>query len=174
MLPTLLTLTIVVLAPLVPAMANADPCTPPKPVAQYLALHPGWRIETVVDLVPDDQKLWAQDHKGLCPGLAGVVLDASGKTSFALAVLANRGGKVSEQAIVLKPAGADFRTFVLQPPFKGRCCVVWRSPPGKSSDMDTGRAFDIPYDSVVWEEMESASQQFYFLRGKFHKLQTGD
>ena len=170
----LLILATVTFASLLAATANVDPCTPPKPVAQYLALHPGWRIETIADLVPDDQKLWAQYHKGRCPGLARVALDTGGKISFALALLGNRGGKASEQLIVLKPAGTDFKTFVLQPPFEGGRSVVWRAAPGKSSDMDTGRALTIPHDSIVFEEMESASQQFYFQRGKFHMLQTSD
>ena len=40
--------------------------------------------------------------------------------------------------------------------------------------METGRDILIAHDSIIWEKMESASQQFYFVNGKFRKLQTGD
>jgi hypothetical protein len=147
-------------------------CAPPPPVAAYLAKHPGWAILEISDLVADDQALWHQYHEGKCPGLAEAALDGSGKLSYALALVDRKNG--NEQIVALKAEGNAFQPFTLQAPFHDIGSVVYRAPPGRSSDLETGREVRINHDSIVWEKMESASQQFYFSNKKFHKLQTSD
>jgi len=104
--------------------------------------------------------------------MARVALDGYGATSYALALLDKRKGL--EQFVVLKAGRGGFREIVLQKPFAGIGTVVWRAPPGKSADMYSPGEVRIAHDSIIWERMESASQQFYYANGRFHKLQTSD
>ena len=154
--------------------AGRATCHAPEAVAAYVRAHPAWRLLSTGDLVSDDQALWKRAHKHECPGVAAVVLDGSGRTSYALALVGGAAGKPLEQLVVLKNDPEGFREYILQPPRKGAGIVVWRAKRGTSSDMYTGRALYIAYDSIIWEKMESASQQFYFLHGKFHRLQASD
>ena len=155
--------------------ASAAPCTPPPPVADYLKTHPQWRLLDIKDLVSDDRMIWHDNHKGLCPGMAKVVLDSSGLPSYALALIRPDKGKTFEQVVVLQAGANAFKTVVLEPPFEGTGIVIWRAPPGKTQDMyGDGRTITVRHDSIIWEKMESASQQFYLVRGKFRKAQTSD
>jgi hypothetical protein len=160
--------------------ANASPCTPPKPVDNYLKAHPRWTMLSVSDigadqrsllLAADERSVWSESHKGLCPGLAQVELDGSGKTSYALALIDRE--KDMEQLVVLMPTGNAYRDTVLEKPFEGIGVVVWSVPPGDTSD-STGRQLHIAHDSIMWERLESASQQIYFSDGQFHRIQLGD
>lgn len=154
------------------AAAAASPCDAPPPVADYLKAHPRWSVVDMSDLDRDEKAIWAEAHKGQCPGIAAVKLDESGATSYALELRDRRGDL--EQLVVLQALGGRFKEVVLERPFRTGGLVVWRSPPGRSGDMYTRRRVRIVHDSIIWERMESASQQIYFAGGRFHRLQTGD
>jgi hypothetical protein len=156
--------------------AATAPCAPPSPVAAYLKAHPGWRILDMPDLVSDDQQLWRENHKGLCPGLARVVVEDGGGVSFALALIRPRGGKIFEQVVVLRALpGGTFQPVMLVAPDEGAGIVVWRTPPDKFTDWyGTGQAVVLRHDGIVWEKMEAAAQVFYFVRGKVRMIQTSD
>ena len=154
------------------APAVAAPCTPPALVVAYLQSHRPWAMLDIGDLSSDDRTLWQQYHKGACPGMARVALDGGKENSFALALLDKNKHLAALDVI---PAGAGkLREFVLDKPFAGSTVVVWRAPPGPSADILTGRKVRIANDSIIWEKMESAAQQFYFANGRFHMLQTSD
>jgi hypothetical protein len=153
--------------------ASAAPCEkPPQPVADYLETQPGWVLLTRADLSADHRPMWDKDHKGLCPGLAAVVLDAGKQTSYALALLKHDKGGTLEQLVLLKAGAA--KPMVLEAPSPSASAVVWRAPPGKYSDPETGKDVAIATDSIMYEMYESAAEQFYFVNRKLHKLQAGD
>ncbi|HWA92596.1 MAG TPA: hypothetical protein VG889_21370 [Rhizomicrobium sp.] len=154
------------------AQASAAPCTPPPPVASYLAGHPGWTILDMPDLLTDDRLSWRQSHNGQCPGLTRVVLDGSGRVSFGLALVDRDNGL--EQVVALMAQAKGFRAYVLEPPVNAVGAVVYRAPPGSAADEEAHVKVKIAHDSIVWEQMEAASRQFYFAGGEFHAIQTGD
>jgi hypothetical protein len=148
--------------------ASAQCERPPAQVAGYLKAHPGWRLLVLGDLTKDQQMQWSEGHKGLCPGLAEVVLDATGEKSYALALL-DKAGK-QEQTLILR--GAAAKPLIIYPVSSATGIVVYRMPPGQYDDGE--RKVAIAHDSVMYEAFESAAQQFYFVAGKLHKLQAGD
>jgi hypothetical protein len=152
------------------AMAQCE--APPKPVADYLKAHPGWVLLTRAHLSADHQPMWDKDHKGLCPGMATVVLDSSKQTSYALALLNKGKGGTLEQLVLLK--GAAAKPMVLEAPSPSGSIVVWRAPPGKYPNPETGKDIAIATDSIMYEMYESGAEQFYFVNGKLKKLQAGD
>lgn len=161
-------LTGLMMASLVSAEALAAPCTPPPPVAAWLKAHPGWAILTLADLNKDQQMQWNEAHKAFCPGLAAVVLDADGQTSWALALLDSKG---SQEQLVLLRGG---KPITLEAPSQSTGVVVWRAPPGKYDDPASGRKIAIAHDSIMYELFESATEQFYLSNGKVRRLQGGD
>src|SRR5215469_12528165 len=153
--------------------ASAAPCEkPPPPVADYLTAHPGWVLVTRADLSADHQPMWDKAHKGLCPGVAEVVLDGTKEKSYALALLKHGKDGTQEQLVLLK--GAAARPMVLEAPSPSGSIVVWRAPPGKYPNPETGKDVAIARDSIMYEMYESAAEQFYFVNGKLRKLQAGD
>jgi hypothetical protein len=148
-----------------PAFAQ---CEAPAPVATYLKAHPGWRILTLADLSKDQQMQWNDAHKAFCPGLAEVVVDASGQKSYALALL-DKAGK-QEQLVLLHGS----KPLVLEAPSPSTGVVVWRAAPGKFDDPATGKKIAIATDSIMYELFESAAEQFYLVNGKVKRLQAGD
>jgi hypothetical protein len=150
------------------SVASAQCEKPPRPVADYLAAHPGWRALTLADLTRDQQMQWNEGHKALCPGFAEVALDATGEKSYALA-LVNKS-VTQEETLILR--GAAARPLTIYPASPATGIVVYRMPPGQYDDGD--RKIAIAHDSVMYEAFESAAQQFYFVDGKLHKLQAGD
>jgi hypothetical protein len=163
-------------AALLPCMsigaAYAQCEAPPKPVADYLKAHAGWVLLTRVDLSADHQPMWDKDHKGLCPGMAAVVLDAGKQTSYALALL-NKGKDGTLEQLVLLKAGAA-KPMVLEAPSPSGSIVVWRAPPGEYPNPDTGKDIVLAADSIMYEMYESGAEQFYFVNGELRKLQAGD
>ena len=153
--------------------AGAAPCTPPPPVASYLAGHPGWRLLSPADLVADDRGSWRHDHAHECPGMAVVALDASGVKSYALALVRAHGAATTERFVVL--LAPSFRAVVLSAPSGDAGLVIYRAPPGVVPGWDDPRKkIRIRHDSIVLERMESASQQYYLARRRFRMIQTGD
>jgi hypothetical protein len=145
---------------------------PPLPVADYLKAHPGWVLLTRADLSADHQPMWDKDHKGLCPGMAEVVLDATKEKSYALALVRHGKDGTQEQLVLLN--GAAARPIALEAPSPSGSVVVWRAPPGKFPNPETGRDVAIANDSIMYEMYEAAAEQFYFVNGKLRKLQAGD
>lgn len=141
------------------AAQAAPDCAPPPAVAAYLKAHPGWTPLTLADLNADQQALWNEAHKDACPGWTAVVLDRSKETSYALALLS--ADRKLEQWVLLK--GAAAKPSVIEPPSQSTGIVVWRKPKAASG-----------FDGFVYELFESASQEFYFVKGKIRKVQGGD
>lgn len=152
-----------------PALAQ---CEAPAPVADYLKAHPGWSILTPAKLSADNAKQWNETHKGLCPGLAPVVVDSGGKTSYALALLSHDGRR--ERIVLLKAGPKGFKEVELEPESGSTGIVVYRVPPGRAEDPQTGKPIVLAHDSIMCELFESAAQQFYFAGGKLRMLQNGD
>ncbi|HUO90252.1 MAG TPA: hypothetical protein VMU08_13840 [Rhizomicrobium sp.] len=148
------------------SVASAQCEKPPKPVADYLKAHPGWRILTVGDLSKDQQMEWNESHKAFCPGLAEAVLDATGEKSYALALVDKPARQ--EEALILHGA----TPVMIYPASPSVGIVTYRMPPGQYDE--GGRKIAIAHDSVMYEFFESAAQQFYFVNGKLRKLQAGD
>ncbi len=152
-----------------PALAQ---CEAPAPVADYLKAHPGWSILTAARLTAGNAKQWDESHKGLCPGLAPVVVDGGGKTSYALALLSTDGRR--ERIVLLKAGAKGFKEVELSPESPSIDIVVYRVPPGRAEDPETGKPIAIAHDSIMCELFEAAAQQFYFAGGKLRVLQQGD
>jgi hypothetical protein len=158
------------------AGAAAGPCTPPASIATYLKTHAGWHILDVSDLDKDSRSFWREEHSGKCPGLTRVVVDETHLTSFGLALVSDRGGKVVQKIILLqaKPGGG-YNIRTLMAASEGKGLVIWRQPPLRMKDyFGSGRSVSTRYDGVVIERPESASRLYYLRNGKVRMIQLGD
>jgi hypothetical protein len=161
-----------------PAMAQCDRV--PQIVQAYLKSDPGWKLVDTNDLVADDQRLWAQYHKNLCPGFASVDLDGSGTPYYALALLHRDGGKVQEKLTVMHLRdGAVVKddlvpvsniSFTSVPALS----VVWKAPGGVYRDSSSNRKVTIKHDAIVYERMEATARAYYLLNGHFEFVQTSN
>ena len=136
----------------------------PPAVASYLAAHAEWRPVQFSDLNADDQGLWRQDHAGHCPGEAVADFDGRGRDSYALALLRRGLGGTSEKLMILhqRAHGRSVTTAIAAYPTTNPA-VVWRMPSGR-----------VPHDSVVYEQFEAATVQYYFKGARLMKIQTSD
>ena len=136
----------------------------PPAVASYLAAHADWRPVQLSDLNADDQGLWRQDHAGHCPGVASADFDGQGRDSYALALLRRGPDGFLEKLVILRRLvrGPSVTTAIAAYSASSPA-VVWRMPPGR-----------VPHDSVVYEQFEAATVQYYFKRDRLMKIQTSD
>ena len=136
----------------------------PSAVTAYLATHAAWRPVQLSDLNADDQGLWRQDHAGHCPGVAAADFDGAGRDSYALALLRTGPDGPLEKLVILhrRPRGSSATTAIAA--YKTDSpSVVWRMPPGSA-----------PHDSIVYEQFEAATVQYYFKGDRLVKIQTSD
>ncbi len=144
--------------------AHAGCDTLPAPVTAYVRAHPGWAVVRVADLVSDDQALWAQYHKGLCPGWAKAKLDAARRPFYAVALIS----RTQEKLMLIDGAGGVSELVPanrLTTPM-----VVWTVLPGVYRDENTGRDVHISTQSITYEKMEAVATQFYLKHGKIRSL----
>jgi len=87
----------------------------PDDVQVYLLSQPGWSVVDTKDLVEDDQNLWEQHHRGLCPGIGIVDLDGRGETAYALALLNHANGQVTEKVVVIRNQGGSVAELLVPP-----------------------------------------------------------
>ncbi len=155
----------------------ADPCTNiPDAARAYLKAHPDWKILRTSDLIDDDKQLWRHYHKAVCPGLAEVDLDGSGKRYIGLALIRTTKSAQEERVIIVRAARDKLETWTIYSEFKAPpYTVIWRVSPGTTWEWDQpNRKIRIPNDSLVAATLESAAQQFYLKNGKLVYVQTSD
>ncbi len=128
-----------------------------------MAQQGNWKVLEIEDLANDDKLLWEKYHRGQCPGLAEGMLDGSGARYFGIALLRNNAVGKQEKLVLLKTgrAGISVKTLVKSESI-ALPHVTWRASPGRYLDYNTGRYVDIKFDSIIYEEMEASSTQFYF------------
>jgi hypothetical protein len=157
-----------------PAIAT-DPCANvPPAAANYLNAHHGWRILRTSDLVRDDQQLWRQYHRGICPGLAEVDFDGSGNKFVALALVRQARGKQWERIVVVRQSPNGLESHTIIPVFESSYVVVWQRPPEIVAQWDSGQRTRILHESLVVEQMEASSRSYYLKDGRFRFVQTSD
>ncbi len=157
--------------------ANADPCSNlPPAVSAYLGAKPQWVLVRVTNLNADDRKLWKDAHGAKCPGLAIADFEGRGRLSYGLALLRHDRRGDEEKFVILHQRAKGISIMVVFPPYRpGNPDVVWRAPPGRTQawDDDT-KTILVPHDSVIFETLEAAAQQFYFKNDHLLKIQTSD
>jgi hypothetical protein len=137
----------------------------------------GWRVVTLADLPNDDRDLWQREHTGRCPGVAAGRLVSGDRYSYAVALLKeDANGGLFQQLVVWLWAGGHLSSTVLvgPTPVVAGPFVVWMAPPGKSVGVDGQPPVMFAHDSFIYEKMEAIATQFYYLNGRFRKLQTAE
>ncbi len=156
-----------------PSLA-VDGCeTPPAAARMYLDAHPGWRILRLTDLIPEDQSLWSDYHKGKCPGMAEIDFDGTGRKHVALALLSRIKGQDVERIVVVRSSDHGLEQHTIYREFPAYV-VIWRVGPGTAQEWDTPKKIRVRHDSLIVERLESATQQYYWANGKFRYVQTSD
>jgi hypothetical protein len=150
--------------------AVVDVCAPSTKVADYLKTQPGWEIESIADLAPDDQSLWQKYHPDTCPGLAHADLHGNGDTSYALVLEKN---KQTRLIILLNDHGKLQQTLVGSGPTKSRY-VVHSAMPGTTYEFETRKRYDLKQQSFVFEIMEASAEQYYWQDGKLNLVLITD
>jgi hypothetical protein len=157
----------------IPAGAS-DPCADPPPAADaYLRTQPGWKILRLQDMDPDDQSLWIRYHKNLCPGMAAVDFDGSGKRWVGLALLRHAENGVVEKIAFVRLLEGRLETHLVYRDFPAYQ-VIWTRPPETVHEFETGKTTAIAHESLVVEHLEASTQQWYRRNGTFHFVQTSD
>ena len=149
--------------------AHAGCDTLPAPVAAYVRAHPGWAVVQVADLVSDDQALWAQYHKGLCPGWTKAKLDATRRAFYAVAVIS----RSQEKLVLIDTATGHARELVPADRVTSPM-VVWSVGPGMTHDQNTGRDLRVATESIIYEKMEAVATQYFMENGKMHSVLTAN
>ncbi len=153
----------------VAATAHAGCDTLPAPVTAYVRAHPGWAVVRGGDLVSDDQGLWAQYHKGLCPGWTKVRLDVARRPFYAVALISR-----SEEKLVLIDAATGQARQVVPADRVASPMVVWSVGPGMTHDQNIGRDLRVSTESIIYEKMEAFATQFFMKNGKMHSVLTAN
>lgn len=153
--------------------AVAAPCSDyPPEVTAYLHANPTWSVVQFSDLLKDDQALWKQSPPAQCPGFSQVDFDGTGLKYSALALFQKAKGKLIEKVVVLRrEQGRIHEHTVFAAGKVPYLCVIWKAGPGKARDWEGAKEVVIPYESLVYEQMEAWAYQFYLLRGKFKYVQ---
>ncbi len=158
-----------------PAFA-ADPCAELTPAAaDYLNANPGWAVIRPADLQADDRVLWARQHRRECPGFALADLDGSGRAFAVLGLISRRADDDSERVVLVRQVLGGLEVRVLIPDERAYSpLVLFRLPPGKAREWDSGTEIAIAHDSVGVAWREASSRQYYWSKGEFVCVQTSD
>jgi hypothetical protein len=155
----------------IPARASANCSMPTKDIESYLKANGDWKLVTVEDLIPENKLLWERYHKEVCPGVAAANLDASGVSSYAIALIRRLGSSNVEKLVLLRHQSGHLQELLLNQPMPVPIpLVVWRTGPGKFHDYGTGKTVKLGHDSIIYEQMESSGLQYYLSGGKIRSL----
>lgn len=155
--------------------AAYNPCTEISPlVANYLSANPGWTIVLPEDLGRDRAQMWQRQHRRLCPGMAEVDFDGSGRTFTALALI-RHNLRNEEKLVLLRQEANGIAVRVLVPEeHSGAPLALIRLPPGPAAEWDGGAIIAIPHESlgVIWHE--ASARQYFWDNGAFRCVRALD
>jgi len=154
----------------------ADPCAVvPPAVSAAVSREPGWTLLRLKDLEAGDRAIWHAHKPKACPGFAAARLGVGSGLAFAIALIRTTAHRREEEVILLIPKGRHIqRRFLYRPYPVGNAEVVWRYPPGPTRAWDGGPTIKVAHDSIIVEEIESRTVQFYFVRGRMRSVVTSD
>ena len=146
----------------------------PRVARKVLVQHlPNWRIVTVSDLSPDDQRLWSENHEGKCPG----VIEGNFTTvhSFAVSLIRQEHATLlqilvlleqSHNGYILRTLSGASRTAVPN--------ILLKFPPGKYRDAEQTRSVQTKFDGVAYIKLEAEGTLYYKAKEGFKSLEISE
>lgn len=129
-------------------------------------------VLTTADLFEDERKLFIEDHKAACPGLAkGQFFGAKQRPAIAL-IVTNVGPKGESVLVMARPALKTWIFLEVERMEKGSTAVVWKDDPGSYDDGHGGPKKIAPNDVVVLTGYEAWQRVYMWTGSKFEFVQT--
>ncbi len=168
---------------LLAAAQNSSPCDEPALPAAVTELlkkqFPDWRPKQVSDIDADNRQLWLDGPNGkACPGIAIGHFQNAKSLSYAFLLVPrsdpNGGHKL---VIVSEQVNNDTYRFRLldhaeEHTYSG--LVISKADPGRYKDWEGRKLIHIRTDALYVEWIEKGAHLYYWLGGRYHKLQVSD
>jgi hypothetical protein len=130
-----------------------------------------WRKLTIDSLPRDDRNLWRRYHAGRDPGATAVKNACLGrKVQFEAQIRFSNAGL--EERIIYSHRGRLHHVFgpkKVVSPF-----VIWTVGPGKTTDVSSGKSYNVKGQSLIFEKIESVAYQYMCNKGRLLTITTAD
>jgi hypothetical protein len=145
------------------------------PAAQTLLAQrlPNWRLVTVSDLSPDDQKLWSENYGDKCPGI--IEGNFAIAHSFAVSLIRQEGAALLQTLVLLEPSQDGYMLRTLGEASKTAVPnVLLKFPPGTYKDAEQTRSVRTQFDGVAYIKLEAAGTLYYKTPHGFKSLDVSE
>lgn len=173
----ILVTSVLTLVPL--SMASGDPCEKVRlEVNQVLKQQfRNWRPKLFSDLSSDDQRVWNEDHRRSCPGIAAGHFESAEDLAYAILLISRSSGESGSKVIVISPAAHGYAVRLLVQhkgtgPDSG--LVISKAHSGAYSDFEDRHTIHLKLDAVEVEWLEKSSTLYYWSNGRYRSIATSD
>jgi hypothetical protein len=137
----------------------------------------GWRIQTVKDLDPYDQKLWKSKRLNECPGIANGNFFNRGNQAFALLLVpASVTGFTGYKLIAFSRSdknGHFFSTVIEDVKNQDSLnLAISRVPPGVYKEPEETKSIQIKTDGIQIEKIEVTTKVYFWRNNHFEYMIT--
>lgn len=146
----------------------------PPAARENLKQHfPNWRIVTVSDLSPDDQKLWSENYDDKCPGI--IEGNFAGRLSFAVSLIHHKNGVLSQTLVLLEHSQDGYVLRILTKASETAVPnVLLKFPPGTYKDAEQSSSVQTKFDGVAYIKLEAAGTLYYKTGQGFKSLEISE
>jgi hypothetical protein len=138
----------------------------------------GWRILEYSDLSSEDQKIWNQAHKGVCPGVIEGHFDGSKDSSYAVTIIQEIANRKNVKLLLAKKANANYKFEVLYDPVGvtiSHYPVIYKGASGVYRDFYDDSVFaEAQNDVIIYEHLEASAIAFVYMSGEFRRVLISD
>ena len=153
----------------------------PTPVRALLKeKFPDWRPKHLLDLDPDDRKLWLETHAKECPGIVAGHFEQPDRMAYAILLLKRDASAEGYKIVVLSKESDQYAVRVLDhgdesvAPHADSGLIISKEPPGMYSGCCESKSVRLKLDGVNVEWLEKSSVLYYWSNGKYQSLATSD
>lgn len=135
----------------------------------------GWRIVTIADLGPDEQRLWKGKFGSRCPGVARGHFGPNSAASYAVTLVRNEGRDMYQTLVLLAKVRKGYHMVTLsRAQHSAVTSVVLRLPPGQYSDTEGSKSIRAKFDVISYEVIEAGAIVYYWDGRSYKNLQTSE
>jgi hypothetical protein len=113
------------------AQASCEALLPQESSTVLKNQFPDWKVVTIDDLGPDEQRLWHEKHGNQCPGIIEGQFGPSAEASYAVTLIHQRGNQNYQILLLLYKYGSQYKILTLSPEeIASHTSVLTKIPPG--------------------------------------------
>lgn len=163
---------------LISSCVSAHDCSPKLPQEIYKTLNTSYkdyRVLRVSDLNEEDQVIWKNSYKNICPGVVHGNFTENRK-QYAVLLVPNNGDRKDFKVVLFGNQNGSSANAkeILSEKIIGNLPVIRRSGPGIYIDRESNQRISVKNDALLIEHLESKITAIVYTKNKFHLITIAD